>query len=115
MQRVLSNPGVVDSRDAAAWLILAMAQHQSGKPVEARAGLHKATQIINTKLPTLESGDIGNAWNDWIISHALLKEAQGLIEGDKPHSQQTSGAENSRADGLRDSAPLGATMTKHAL
>ena len=83
MQKVLSNSGVVDNRDAAAWLVLAMAQHQSGKPVEARAALRNATQIISTKLPTLESGDIGDAWNDWIVAHALLKEAQGLIEGDR--------------------------------
>jgi eukaryotic-like serine/threonine-protein kinase len=105
-RRALSNPGVVDNRDAAAWLVLAMAQHESRKPVEARAALHSGAQIISTKLPMLESGDIGEAWNDWIIAHALLKEAQGLIEGDKPHSQQSSGAGPSQADGLRDVALL---------
>jgi eukaryotic-like serine/threonine-protein kinase len=91
MQRVLSTPGLDDNRDAAAWLVLAMAQHEAGKPVEARAALHNATQIIGTKMPALESGDIGDAWNDWIIAHALLKEAQGLIEGDKEHGQQADG------------------------
>jgi hypothetical protein len=26
-----------------------------------------------------ESGDIGTSWNDWIIAHALLREAEALI------------------------------------
>jgi WD40 repeat protein len=86
MQKTLAEPGV-DYRDAQAYLVLAMAQHQSGKLAEARAALDKGAQIIETRLPRLESGDIGDNWTDWIIAHALLKEAQGLIQGEKSHGQ----------------------------
>lgn len=86
MQKTLAEPGV-DYRDAQAYLVLAMAQHQSGKLAESRAALDKGAQIIETKLPRLESGDIGDSWTDWIIAHALLKEAQGLIQEEKSHGQ----------------------------
>jgi hypothetical protein len=33
------------------------------------------------KLPKLDNGDINDHLNDWIITHALLNEAQALIEG----------------------------------
>jgi hypothetical protein len=43
--------------------------------------LRSGAEIINKELPALDSGDIGEDWIDWIIAHALLREAQALIEG----------------------------------
>ncbi len=80
MQKVLAQPGET-YRDPQAHLVLAMALHNSGKDTEARASLAEGARMIETGLPKLESGDIGRHWIDWIITHALLKEAQDLIEG----------------------------------
>jgi WD40 repeat protein/tetratricopeptide (TPR) repeat protein len=79
MQKVLTNLDA-DYRDVQAYLVLAMAQYRSGKLQESRAALDNAVKIIDTKLPKLESGDIGDTWSDWIIAHALLKEAKELIK-----------------------------------
>jgi tetratricopeptide (TPR) repeat protein len=70
-----------DLRDAEAWMVLAMAQCQLKRTEEAHAALAKGGEIIDTKLPKLESGDIGRDWRNWIIAHTLLKEAKELIEG----------------------------------
>jgi hypothetical protein len=40
----------------------------------------QATQIFETKLPKLESGDLGDNWPESLIAHILLREAKGLIE-----------------------------------
>jgi WD40 repeat protein len=69
------------ARDAQAWTVLAMAYWQLKQPDEARAALAKGDEIIDSKLPQLESGDIGADWWNWIINHALMKEAKELIEG----------------------------------
>ena len=46
----------------------------------ARDALAKAVEIDQAELPTLENGDIGDAWDDWIIAHILQREAKTLIE-----------------------------------
>ena len=48
---------------------------------EARAALAKGVEIERTKLPKLESGNLGDHMVDWITAHALMREAQALIEG----------------------------------
>jgi non-specific serine/threonine protein kinase/serine/threonine-protein kinase len=67
-------------RDVEAYMVLAMANYQLKKNDEARAAFSKGAEIERTKLPKLESGDIGDKWEDWIIAHALLREAKALIE-----------------------------------
>ncbi len=84
MQKVLMHQGV-DFRDAQAWLVLGLAQQRSGKLAEARAALAKGNQIIKTNLR--ESGEMGGDWADWIIAHALLREARQTIQGDPPRKQ----------------------------
>jgi serine/threonine protein kinase len=74
-------PTPCDADYAKAWMVLAMAQCQLKRSEEARSSLAKGVEIIDTKLPKLESGDIGADWENWIIAHALLKEAKELIEG----------------------------------
>jgi hypothetical protein len=48
---------------------------------EARVAFAKGAEIERTNLPKLESGDIGASWLDWIVAHALMREAKALIEG----------------------------------
>jgi tetratricopeptide (TPR) repeat protein len=81
-QKALRAPGNA-SRDAEAWLVLAMAQYQLKQPEEARGALAKGIKIVETKLPKLDTSDLGADWRDWIITHALLREARALIE-DQP-------------------------------
>jgi hypothetical protein len=57
-----------------------MAQWQLSHAEEARVALAKGAEIIAAQMPKLEGGDLGDSWNDWIIAHALLKEAKALIE-----------------------------------
>jgi hypothetical protein len=82
MQKVQADAGPVVDRDAEACMVLAMAQYRLKQADTARATFGKGSEIVNTQLPKLESGDFGN-WIDWIIAHALLREATALIE-DQP-------------------------------
>ena len=67
-----------------ACMVLAMAHFQSGHKDEARADLREGNNLAQTKLLPSDSADLGDAWIDWIIAHALLREAKALIENPKP-------------------------------
>ena len=69
------------TRHVEAHMVLAMAQFQLKRVGDARVSFAKGIEIAREKLPKLESGDIGNGWIDWLIAHALMREAQALIEG----------------------------------
>lgn len=45
----------------------------------ARADLAQCKQVVQEELPPY-GGVLGYDWRDWIIAHALLAEAMGLIE-----------------------------------
>jgi len=79
-QKVLAKTGQFPFRDVEACMVLAMAQCQSSQMDEARATLARGVKIAETKLPKIESGDLGDDWGDWIVSQALLKEAKALIK-----------------------------------
>jgi tetratricopeptide (TPR) repeat protein len=81
MQKVLTQTGQVPFRDLEACMVLTMAQYRSGQMDQARATFAQGVAIAETKLAKLDSGDIGEDWGDWIIAHALMREAIGLIEG----------------------------------
>ncbi len=66
---------------AEAYATLAMAQYQLNQTGNSRATLAKCVEVVETKMPKLEDGDLGQDWRDWIIAHALLTEAESLIEG----------------------------------
>ena len=75
-------PEDIPFRNAEAWMVMAMAQHQLGQFDEARAALAKGIATAEAKLPKLENGDLGETtWKDWIIAHTLTSEAKALIEG----------------------------------
>jgi tetratricopeptide (TPR) repeat protein len=70
--------------NAEANLVLGMAQYHLNQPDQARASLEKGAEIIDTKTPRIDKGEIGNAWwNDWIIDQILLREARNLIGNPK--------------------------------
>jgi serine/threonine-protein kinase len=87
MEVVLTNRMGVLSLDTSATMVLAMAEYRSGHREQARASLAKGSEI-EERLPRLESGDLGDDWNNWIIAQALSREAKALIEGQPgPHRQ----------------------------
>jgi len=88
MQKVLAKAGEDSNRDVQAYMVLAMAEHQLKHPDEARATLAKGVEIAETKLPKIDSGDVGGGWYDWIIAHSLMREAKLLIESKPAASDQ---------------------------
>ena len=81
LSKVLAAPQQNAERNVEAYMVLAMARYQLKQAHEARAAFVRGAEIEQTKLPKLESGDIGGNWLDWIIAHALMREAKALIEG----------------------------------
>jgi Flp pilus assembly protein TadD len=79
MGKVLTDSGRALPRDTGAYMVLAMSQYQLQQIEQARASLAKGAEI-EQKLPKLESGDLGEGWIDWIIAHALMREAKAMIE-----------------------------------
>ena len=78
MGTVLTNAGSILERDTEAYMVLAMSQRQLRQFEQARASLAKGSQS-EQKLPKLESGALGEHWMDWIIAHALMREAKAMI------------------------------------
>jgi tetratricopeptide (TPR) repeat protein len=64
---------------ASALLVKAMASFQSGQADAARAALKEAAALVETQLPSFESGDVGRDWPNWLIAHIFLREARALI------------------------------------
>jgi Flp pilus assembly protein TadD len=87
MQHILAHT-VSDSRDAEASMVLAMAQRGLGKLPESRAAFDKGIKIIDTKLPKLDSNNIGADWRECIIVNALLNEAKELVENQPPEAKR---------------------------
>jgi len=63
------------NRIAAALLVEAMAHHRLNQPDAAREALAKATEIIQTQMPSAGSGDVGRDWPDWLVVQILQREA----------------------------------------
>jgi serine/threonine protein kinase len=77
MQKVLPLDSGVHCRTEAQ-LVLAMAQFKLGQAAESNAALSEATKQIKQQLP--KEGHLTDEWNDWIVSHILLREAKALVE-----------------------------------
>ena len=80
MKKVVSNQGDALERDVEAYMVLAMAQHLTGQTNQARVTLAKGAATATGSLPQLDSGDLGDAWLDLVIAHALMREARALIQ-----------------------------------
>jgi tetratricopeptide (TPR) repeat protein/thiol-disulfide isomerase/thioredoxin len=65
---------------AGAELVLAMTHYQLKQPDAAQASLDKGAELIDSKMPKIDKGEVGDDWwNDWIINRVLLREARTLI------------------------------------
>jgi tetratricopeptide (TPR) repeat protein len=80
MMRALANGGSELEFSTQAYMVLAMSQWHLQNFQQARAALAAGTEA-EQKLGRLDGGDIGSDWIDWIIAHALMREAKVLIEG----------------------------------
>jgi tetratricopeptide (TPR) repeat protein len=74
--------------NAAALFVTAMAHQRLGQAAAAREALDKGREILEQEgIPTLESGELGAGWHDWLNCHILRREAERLIEAAKPRSK----------------------------
>jgi eukaryotic-like serine/threonine-protein kinase len=64
---------------AEAEAILAMSHFQLKQIDDSRLDLQKCSEVVQTKMPKPGDADLGGDWRDWIICHALLHEATGMI------------------------------------
>ncbi|HEX2474156.1 MAG TPA: protein kinase [Lacipirellulaceae bacterium] len=83
LEKALAKRGEFESRDAQVYFVLAMAHHHLTQADEARTALAQGAALIETR-PKPGSGGLGTDWNDWLIVHALQREATALIEGHSP-------------------------------
>jgi Flp pilus assembly protein TadD len=88
-RKALSTAGINSQRDVQACMVLAMASHQLDRRDQARAALAKGVEITETKLPKIDSGDLGPDWHDRIIAQTLLREAKALIEESSKAGDET--------------------------
>jgi tetratricopeptide (TPR) repeat protein len=65
-------------REAQMDFVVAMAQGQLEQYDKARATLSNGVEILEKKLPGLDSGDLGSSWHDILIAHILMREARAL-------------------------------------
>ena len=79
-QKSIDNPefAAVNERFVQAYSILAMARFQSRQHESAQAALASGLARAE-KMASLETGDIGGAWRDWVIARTLLAEAKELL------------------------------------
>ena len=88
MRKVLEHVSQGSTRDVEAYMVLAMAQHQSGQPALARDTFDKANQLAQRRLRDLNSGDIESGWTDWVLARFLTREAAEVLRNpppDRPH------------------------------
>jgi serine/threonine protein kinase/tetratricopeptide (TPR) repeat protein len=81
IEQVLATDDNRIDRKVEAYMVLAMTHHHLQQIDEARAAFAKGSEIERDKMPKLESGDLGDRWQDWVITHALMREARELLDG----------------------------------
>lgn len=64
------------NRTVAAYMVLAMARHQSKQPAEARAALDAGLKLADTAVSRTD----GAQWNDQMSAHIFIREARELVE-----------------------------------
>jgi serine/threonine protein kinase/tetratricopeptide (TPR) repeat protein len=74
---------------AEAYSILAMAHSKLGQAEDAHACLVQAEKLARESMPQLDSGDLGGDWRDWVVAHALLREATELMNNSGLPDQQS--------------------------
>jgi WD40 repeat protein/serine/threonine protein kinase len=79
IQKVVASGGD-PARRAEAQFVLAMVQYGSSELSTARSTLASGIEMVEQLLPSVDRGDIGPSWIDWLIAHALMRDAKALIE-----------------------------------
>jgi hypothetical protein len=61
------------------YMVMAMALRALHQNEPAREAFSAGKELAQKKLKRLETGEVGYEWIDWLIAHALMREAQALI------------------------------------
>jgi len=90
----LAQKGLVPAHDAGqdmceadTCFVLAMARHHLKQPDEARAAFAHGRAIVKTRLPKLDSKDLGLVWLDVVMTYTLMQEAEDTVES-SPAAEQ---------------------------
>lgn len=62
-------------------LIAALAHHGAGRSDEAKQFYAEAQELFVKHVPRLAGGDLGAAWNDWLVCEVVRQEAERSIAG----------------------------------
>jgi eukaryotic-like serine/threonine-protein kinase len=81
MEKVIAFRGDI-YRTVQAQMVLAMAEHQLRKSDQAHATLAAGLEVADTRFPKAGKGSLDDQWNDWVIAHALIREAKSLLQPD---------------------------------
>ena len=73
------------NRTVAAYMVLAMAQHQLRQADQAGTILAKGLKIAEVRVARLD----GRQWNDQMSAHLLMREARTLIDPSSKVSDET--------------------------
>jgi Flp pilus assembly protein TadD len=84
MGKVLEHVAEGSTRDVEAYMVLAMAQHQSGQLALAQDTFAEGNRVAQRRLPDLSSGDIESGWTDWVLARALIREAGEVLRNPPP-------------------------------
>jgi hypothetical protein len=73
-----------------------MAQTELKQTAAAHDSFEKGSEIIERKLPKLDSGDLGSLWHDGLIARSLLREGRPLIDENSGPGPVTNAAKTAR-------------------
>jgi serine/threonine protein kinase len=91
LQSPLLDQGKDTARDAKAYLVLAMAHQRQGYPGYAHDALAAGLRVA-ARLPSSDNQlQDWNAWNDWVMVQALIREASAAIEPPPPLNRPGTG------------------------
>jgi tetratricopeptide (TPR) repeat protein len=79
MKTVLKPANNGSRRDIEAYMVLAMSEQCLNEPEAAQKDFADGVKLSAKRLNSLSSGDIDLGWTDWILGHALMREAERKI------------------------------------
>ena len=79
MRKVLERINDGSTRDVEAYMVLAMAEYRLGQKEQGRADFDEGTRVARRRLREVSSGDIESGWTDWVLAHALMREAEEVL------------------------------------
>ncbi|HTA31651.1 MAG TPA: serine/threonine-protein kinase [Candidatus Cybelea sp.] len=75
--------------DADACFVSAMAHFQLHESDEAKRQLQRGLEIVRTKVPKLDSGDLTVSWYDISVTYLLMREANETVGDKKPTATES--------------------------